>query len=257
MTTWRDAQFYLSSLWWLGRNDDRPLDFHGGFVPGVPEGLMLRHTQPGDWVWDPMAGSGTTGLVAGRLGRRCFMSDLTPQLPGIYQADARAIDLRAEPVVVDGRIHHSHPVPLEQSRDLYPPFQFDLVILHPPYHDIIRFSDKPEDLSNCRDVDRFLMQLHAVAFNAGEHLKPGGYVGLVVGDIWIKGGARVEPLGFEAMQKVLEGLGEGARVKAIVVKDIKNNRHNAGRRNLLLSRFFRWGAVDFRHEYIFSIQKDR
>ena len=101
------------------------------------------------------------------------------------------------------------------------------------------------------------MQLHAVAFNVGEYLKPGGYVGLVVGDIWIKGEARVEPLGFEAMQTVLEGLGDGARVKAIVVKDIKNNRHNAGRRNLLLSRFFRWGAVDFRHEYIFSIQKDR
>jgi len=56
MTTWRDAAKYLSSLWLLDREDDQPLDFHGAFIPAVAEGLILRHTQPGD-------GSGTRWLA--------------------------------------------------------------------------------------------------------------------------------------------------------------------------------------------------
>ena len=79
---------------------------------------------------------------------------------------------------------------------------------------------------------------------------------MVIGDIWLTGQARVEPLGFRCADLAVAAL-DGGRLKSIVVKDIKNNRHNAGRKNLLLSRFFRWGAVDFRHEYIFSIQKGR
>lgn len=254
MTTWRDAEKYLSSLWLLDRDDDRPLDFHGAFVPAVAEGLILRHTQPGDWVWDPMAGSGTTGYIAERLGRRCVMSDLTPRSPNIYPADARTTKL----VEIEGSIVPWHIVDEWQEHSPEPePFQFDLVILHPPYHDIIQFSDKPEDLSNCKDVNRFLMQLYVVAFNISEYLKPGGYVGLVIGDIWIRGEARVEPLGFEAMQAVLEGLGDGARLKAIAVKDIKNNNHRAGQKNLWSARYFKWGAVHFTHEYVFSIQKGK
>src|SRR5207302_8042947 len=45
-----------------------------------PEGL-LRHivemsTRPGDWVLDSFAGSGTTGAVAHKMGRRWIMVEL-------------------------------------------------------------------------------------------------------------------------------------------------------------------------------------
>ena len=248
MTTWRDAQKYLSSLWLLDRDDDRSLDFHGAFVPAVAEGLILRHTQPGDSIWDPMAGSGTTGRVAAQLGRQYFLSDLNPTDSTIVEGDARTLRVYSDP--------HSGMLRLHPTGDDWPPYQFALVILHPPYHDIIKFSEKLGDLSNCGDVTSFYRAFWPVLLNANKHLKPGGYLGLVIGDIWLKGKAEVEPLGFRCADLAVSAL-DGGRLKSIVVKDIKNNRHNAGRKNLLLSRFFRWGAVDFQHEYIFSIQKGK
>jgi len=273
-TTWRDVQEYLTSLWSLEREDNRPLDFHGAFIPAVAEGVILRHTQPGDWVWDPMAGSGTTAMVANYLGRRCFMSDLTPRAPDIYQADARTLDLRTEPVFVDEKTHHFRPVihqadaresVLTNAKTGSPQsavqfsngkrFLFDLVILHPPYHNIIQFSDKKYDLSNCSNLGLFSASMREVAQNVAKQLKPGGYVALVMGDIWVE--SEVVPLGFETMRTVMGGLGVTARLKAIVVKDIKHNRARAGQHNLWSSRYFKWGAVHFAHEYIFSIQKGK
>jgi len=255
MTTWRDGKKYLSSLWLLDREDERALDFRGAFIPQIAEGLILRHTQPGDWIWDAMAGSGTTGMVAERLGRNWAMSDLSPRedKPHIFEGNART--LRWHEFSRSGeRCPHPDILP---GDELKPIFQFDLIILHPPYHDIIKFSDKPGDLSNCEGLGQFYNLFYDVVENLGRHLKPQGYLGLVIGDVWVKGEACVEPLGFMCEEMAERALGSGSRLKAIVVKDIKNNRHNAPRKNLMLSRFFRWGAVDFSHEYVFSIQKGK
>jgi len=259
MTTWKDAQKYLSSLWLMDRDDDRPLSFHGAFVPGVAKGLILRHTKPGDWVWDPMCGSGTTGIVATALGRNVFLSDLTPVSAAepVTHLAIRRIDARVAHLVgKEFPVLLNYAVPNSDEMDWWPRFQFDLIILHPPYHNIIRFSDKPEDLSNAPDIGTFLLKFRDVCQNAGRHLKPGGYLGLVVGDIWETKKSRVIPLGFLCLGYAHDALGGSkSRLKAIVIKDIKGNRQNAGHRNLLLSRLFRWGAVEFTHEYIFSVQK--
>jgi len=48
-----------------------------------PEALVERliriSTRPGDWVLDPFAGSGTTGMVAERLNRRAILMDLSEE----------------------------------------------------------------------------------------------------------------------------------------------------------------------------------
>lgn len=261
--TWRDAdqKGYLSSLWQLSRNDDRALDFHGGFIPAVAEGLILRHTKPSDWVWDCFAGSGTTGLVADHLGRRALLTDLTPVSERVLFGDARHVS-------IGGWGHHdSNEECYETPGPTYEiynqtPWQFDLVIAHPPYHSIVRFSDNPDDLSNCRDVADFLSGFSAVCHNINHHLKPGGFLGLVMGDIWVtRKQAEITddpygyfPLGFECM-KIAMGYIEDATLTATVIKNIEGNRHNAHRENLMKARLFKIGATVFSHEYIFSIRK--
>lgn len=47
----------------------------------------------------------------------------------------------------------------------------DLAILHPPYFDIIRFSDKAEDLSNTESVPQFLESFGKVIHNTHKILK--------------------------------------------------------------------------------------
>ncbi|MDR3106957.1 MAG: site-specific DNA-methyltransferase, partial [Bifidobacteriaceae bacterium] len=54
-----------------------------GYATQKPEGVLRRIVQassrPGDWVADFFAGSGTTGAVAGGLGRRFVLADSNPE----------------------------------------------------------------------------------------------------------------------------------------------------------------------------------
>ncbi|HCT8042088.1 site-specific DNA-methyltransferase [Pseudomonas aeruginosa] len=45
----------------------------------VYEPLIEMVTKPGDLVFDPMCGSGTTGAVCRKLGRRAVLSDINPE----------------------------------------------------------------------------------------------------------------------------------------------------------------------------------
>ena len=47
----------------------------------------------------------------------------------------------------------------------------DLVLLHPPYFDIVKFSQKKEDLSNTKSVDHFLEMFKKVLENSKNYLK--------------------------------------------------------------------------------------
>ncbi|MFC1895646.1 DNA modification methylase [Thermodesulfobacteriota bacterium] len=66
--------------------------------------------------------------------------------------------------------------------DELPEKQFDLVFYHPPYHDIIRYSDDPKDLSNCKSLDEFERRLNRSAEKLVHVLRPGGILSILIGD---------------------------------------------------------------------------
>ena len=87
----------FNSLWLFPkRGEGGDAKFHGNFIPQVVERLIAWLTEPEDFVFDPMAGGGTTYDVAKRLDRIPLVSDLTPVRPEIWPADARY----AVPVIV-------------------------------------------------------------------------------------------------------------------------------------------------------------
>ena len=61
-----------------------------GYATQKPEGILRRIVQassePGDWVLDAFAGSGTTGAVARALGRRFVLVDENPQAIEVMRA---------------------------------------------------------------------------------------------------------------------------------------------------------------------------
>lgn len=68
--------------------------------------------------------------------------------------------------------------------------EYDLVLAHPPYWNIIRYSGEvwgqkpdPRDLSHVEDWDEFIDRLHAAILNMREATRPGGHYGVLVGDI--------------------------------------------------------------------------
>lgn len=243
----------FDSLWLFPkRGEGGDSKFHGGFIPQVAEYLMLRYTQPGDWVLDPFAGGGTTGDVAKRLNRYCFMSDLVPTREDILQADARDILIGCKYVglddALDGRI-----VPSIEWDSFGGRFKFDLTILHPPYADIIQFTDLPDDLSNCSNLSIYLREMRMVAANIDQYIKDKGFVALVLGDIYKDG--QVVPLSFLIMQQWRARFSH-YRLKSIFIKDIQGNvKDNTA--NLWKYRHLKDGTAAFKHEYVFVFRKER
>jgi hypothetical protein len=126
-----------------------------------------------------------------------------------------------------------------------------LLMLHPPYQDIIQFSDHPKDLSNTPDLGAFLDCFETAARHGFDLLEPSRFAVLVIGDKYAQG--ELVPLGFyclERMQKV------GFRPKAIVVKNIEGNERGKGRvSNLWRYRALRGGFYVFKHEYVMVFWK--
>ena len=49
--------------------------FPGNFIPQIPTAFIQALSKPGDLVFDPFGGSGTTAVEAVRLGRKAILSD--------------------------------------------------------------------------------------------------------------------------------------------------------------------------------------
>jgi hypothetical protein len=60
--------------------------FPGNFIPQIPIALIQVLSKPGDVVFDPFGGSGTTAVEAIRLGRRAVLSDRVSACALIAQA---------------------------------------------------------------------------------------------------------------------------------------------------------------------------
>ncbi|PKN61716.1 MAG: hypothetical protein CVU57_28285 [Deltaproteobacteria bacterium HGW-Deltaproteobacteria-15] len=63
-----------------------------------------------------------------------------------------------------------------------PERQFDLVWYHPPYWDIVTYSDDPNDLSNCRSLEEFELKLNRSVERLFQSVKPGGVMAVLIGD---------------------------------------------------------------------------
>lgn len=124
-------------------------------------------------------------------------------------------------------------------------------MLHPPYADIIKFSQLKEDLSNCASTEQFLDMFKDVAQNGYDCLEDGRYAALIIGDKYAKG--ELIPLSFLCMQKMNE---VGFKTKSIIVKNIEGNEIGKGRTsNLWRYRALAGGFYIFKHEYIIIFQK--
>ena len=129
--------------------------------------------------------------------------------------------------------------------------QAQFVVLHPPYDDIIKFSDKKEDLSNCATTEEFYDLFEKVAKNAYNLLEKGRFAALIIGDEYKN--SKVVPLGFECMKR-MENV--GFTTKAIVVKNITGNEKAKGKAaNLWRYRALAGGFNIFEHEYIMTFVK--
>lgn len=257
LTRWEEySDLITDSLWLLGRRENNGMhtaEYWGNFVPQIPNQAMRRFTKPGELVIDPFVGLGTTLIEAARLGRCAIGIDIQPycveQTRWRMQMENGSSDARLEAFVGDSTSAET----VKRVQEIMAQWSFEyasLLILHPPYHDIIRFSNDPRDLSNAPDEDAFLQQFEQVTKNFAPLLAKRRFLVLVIGDKYAHG--EWVPLGFKAMESVLRN---GFRLKSICVKDIQENRGKRGQYHLWRYRALKHNFYVFKHEYIMFFEK--
>lgn len=255
MENWRDYPHILTdSLWLLGKRDRTGAhtgDYHGNFVPQIPQQLIERYTKAGEWVIDPFSGSGTTLIEAQRMARNCAGIELNPEMARDamrrVKSESSGSDVSIENLCGDSASEKTWI----KAAKLTPGGEFHLAILHPPYHDIIKFSGDNRCLSNKASEEDFLDAFGSVLEHTYAYLASGRFAAIVIGDKYA--GGEWIPLGFMCMQRAIE---TGFKLKSIVIKDMQDNRAKRNQENLWRVRALRGGFYIFKHEYILIMRKN-
>lgn len=236
--------------------------YHGNFIPQIPRQLILRFTKEGDVIVDPFLGSGTTLIECVKLKRNGIGIELVPRVAKLAQTNIQKIlknlfqntneNLFYEVVTGDSTNKNTlasvKNILLNKNKKYV-----QLVIMHPPYHDIIKFSNLPEDLSNTKDISEFLDKFSQSVNLFLEILQSQGHLCVVIGDKYSKG--EWVPLGFLVMDRIRNDFKKQLVLKSIIVKNIVNNRGKRNQENLWRYRALKGGFYIFRHEYILIFKK--
>ena len=246
------------SLWLLGSRDKSGAHnnaYHGNFIPQIPNQLMRRFTKKDDVVLDLFLGHGTSLIEARRQGRHGIGVELNPQVADIARnnisQEIASNDASSAVIVADS----ATPLAKQKVLSALEKMQKDsvhLIVLHPPYHDIIQFSDDSHDLSNMASVDEFKSKFGDVVENFIDLLAKGRYLAVVIGDKYTN--SEWVPLGFHLLQETLER-GDGLILKSILVKNMAGNRAKLNQENLWRYRALVGGFYIFKHEYILVFKK--
>ncbi len=253
LNRWKEYNdIYFDSLWNIDKRENSGVhsaEYWGNFIPQIPYQMMKRYTKKGDWVLDTFAGSGTTLIEGQRLGRNTIGIELQEE---VAEKTRRVLTLEpnADKVVSEVITGDSAVVDYPSLLNRYDRQSVQLVLMHPPYFDIIKFSDDRRDLSNAASVEEFLRMMGRVIENAVPILQKGRYLIVVIGDKYAKG--EWIPLGFLTMNEVIK---RGFKLKSIVVKNFEETAGKRRQKELWKYRALVGGFYIFKHEYIFVFRK--
>ena len=252
---WKDIDLNVDSLWIMGpraKGGKHSNMYHGNFAPQIPNEMIRRYTEENGVVLDMFMGSGTTLYECESLNRNFIGFDINQEVIDFVCQKMEGLS----PITY--KIHNCNALDSESVSSLITEDlldlktkKIDLVMSHPPYWDIIKFTDKPFDLSNITSLDGFLDAFELSVRNVWPFIKKNGYFVLVAGDIYRN--SAVIPLAFLMMERVRNNF--KSWLKGIVIKDMVGNRAKIGIETIWRYRALKNGNFLFKHEYIFVFRK--
>ena len=253
LNRWKEYDDIITdSLWILNKRDNSGVHhagYWGNFIPQIPNQLLRRYTKKGDWILDPFLGSGTTLIEAQRLGRNAIGVELSKK---VLDQTKKNIAKESNPEIIKLEFvnGNSASVNLKNVLSGLQTKSVQFIILHPPYWDIIKFSNSKSDLSNAKSMEDFLKGFGRVLDNCLPYLDKKRFLAVVIGDKY-SGGEWI-PLGFYCMQEVIE---HGMILKSTIVKNFEETTAKRNQKELWRYRALAGGFYVFKHEYIFIFQK--
>ncbi len=252
LSQWKQLDIWTDSLWIISERDNSGKHsgfYHGNFVPQIPRQLISRYTKKGDIVFDPFLGSGTTAYEAENLQRHCIGVDIQKKLVDFVRKRVDQKDYFSELITGDSTNSKTFEGVKEILR-IHKKKNIQLAILHPPYADIIKFSNLRNDLSNTRSLKDFLGKFSLVLKNTKEILEDDRYMVIVIGDKYAAG--KWIPLGFYCMYEAQK---LGLTLKSVIIKNMAGNRAKQNKEAIWRYRALSSDYYIFKHEYIFLFKK--
>ena len=121
----------------------------------MPRNLILRYSNPGEWVLDQFMGSGTTLVEAKLLNRNAVGVDINPQSVSISETNLQfQCETNSKIFTRNGNATELHFI-----KDSH----IDFICTHPPYANIIKYSKGIEGDISLLGVDEFLAEMCKVA----------------------------------------------------------------------------------------------
>ena len=244
ITKWEPEDFELemTTHWSFPKRGDwatHDAKWRGNWSPYIPRNILLRYSREGELVLDQFAGGGTTLVEAKLLNRNII---------GVDVNDAALVRCREkiafEHEGADGKVY----IRKGDARELgfIPDDSIDLICTHPPYADIIKYSEDIEaDLSRLKVKD-FLEAMKPVAAECFRVLKKGKFCAVLMGDTRQKG--CMVPMSFDVMRIFQEA---GFALKELIIKE----QHNCRATGYWKTNSVKYNFLLIAHEYLFVFRK--
>ncbi len=253
LNRWKEYDDIVTdSLWVMNKRDKsgaHTAGYWGNFIPQIPNQFLRRYTKRGEWILDAFAGSGTTLIECKHLQRNGLGIELNPEVVKLannnIKKDKNKSDCISKVILGD-----STQIDLKSKLKKAGTNSVQFVFLHPPYWDIIKFSNKKNDLSNAKNTKQFLSMFGKVVDNCSKILDSNRYLAVVIGDKYSDG--EWIPLGFYTMQEVMK---RGFKLKSTIVKNFETTKGKRNQKELWRYRALAGGFYIFKHEYIFLFKK--
>ena len=244
ITKWEPEDFELemTTHWSFPKRGDwatHDAKWRGNWSPYIPRNIILRYSNEGDLILDQFAGGGTTLVEAKLLNRNIIGVDINDV--ALERCKAK-VDFGYEKAYGNVYIKKGDARNLE----FIPNESIDLICTHPPYANIIKYSDNIEGDLSLLNIDDFLYEMKKVAKESYRTLKKNKYCAILMGDTRKKG--CMIPMSFEVMKIFQEADFE---LKELIIKE----QHNCRATGYWKTNSIKYNFLLIAHEYLFIFRK--
>lgn len=250
----KDFQEEKSTIWSFKQRGNWAThsgEYRGNWSPYIPRNIILKYSKPGEMVVDYFCGAGTTAIECKLLGRKCIAIDINEEAIKLAQSklDFDIFSPQLSFINQEELCQFYNPeLIVGDARDLsfLQDESIDLICAHPPYANIIYYTDSKKGDLSFYDINDFLREMKQVARESFRVLKPGKQCAILIGDTRRK--KHVIPLGYKLINIYLEA---GFTLKELVIK----RQHNCKTTGFWYANSIKYNFLLLAHEYLPIFEK--
>lgn len=216
-------------------------NYRGNWSPYIPRNIILRYSNEGDTVLDYFCGAGTTAIECKLLNRNFIGLDINRNAIELTKQNLDFGFKNSSAFKTEVNISAGDARNLPIAND-----SVDLICAHPPYSNIINYTNNEDGDLSVLEVEDFLKEINKIAKESFRVLKEGKYCAILIGDM--RKNKNVIPLGFRVAEKFMDN---GFCIEEMVIK----RQHNCKTTGFWYKNSIKYNFLLLAHEYLLIFKK--